>query len=211
MITIPAGKMTASRHVTAHGKTDTVLHTIMLCPLVCAMMMAGCGVEPTDPELRQAARAMHQMTTRSILSRSCFYVAYPDGSPSDFVDYLFSPLGAAEWPPRDGRTAPGEELSPDQAIMRETMAFEAEQAKAAGLAVLPGSVRISRMQRRDPTAKELVLRPDDSKGVVVATGYMANQSEPVTASEWKLPTGSPDQGVRQVCNSNIEMGIGIRP
>lgn len=91
------------------------------------------------------------------------------------------------------------------------MAFEAEQARAAGQAVLPGSVRINRLERRHSSATELVLTPDNTKGAVVARGYLPNATEPAFESEWKLANASPGQAVAQICNSNIEMGMGARP
>lgn len=191
--------------------TGNIPKTLIFGPIVVLTLLSGCSAESTDPELRQAARAMHQMTTRSSLNRSCFYVAYPNGSSADFVDYLFSSLGTAEWPPGDGKTPPGEELSADEAMMQEAMAFEAEQAKAAGRAVLPGTVTISRLERRDSGAKELVLSPGDAKGVVLARGYMPDETEPAFESEWTLAKASPGPSVEQLCHSNIQMGAGARP
>lgn len=187
------------------------LNALILLPAVFLAALTGCDVQSTDPELSKAARAMHHMTTRPFLSRSCFYVAYPNGSPTDYVDYIFSPLGAVEWPPGDGSTPAGEDVSPEQAMMQETMAFEAEQARAAGLPVLPGSVRISRLQRSNSRAKELVLSPADEEDKVMAKGYLPGETEPVLQTEWTVAKASPGQAVRQMCESNIEMGVRVRP
>ena len=61
------------------------------------LLLTGCGSAP-DKNLTAANTALSQMVSNRILSRSCFTVAYPDGQAADFIDYMFSDLGSAEWP-----------------------------------------------------------------------------------------------------------------
>ncbi len=150
-------------------------------------LLASCGGQPADPQLEQAADALAAMTQSSHLSRSCFYLVYPSGRAPEFIQYLFSDLGAAEWPVA---------LDP----------MEAEQMQAAGQTVLPPEVSISPQQRRNPQQKELVLTAD-AEGQVVATGYLPGETEPNLTENWQLATATPDEFARNLCQSNLEMGI----
>ncbi|NEO26111.1 MAG: hypothetical protein F6K03_04245, partial [Kamptonema sp. SIO4C4] len=42
-------------------------------------VLSSCQGQTTDEQLEQAAAAMADMTKRPTLSRSCFYVVYPNG------------------------------------------------------------------------------------------------------------------------------------
>jgi hypothetical protein len=135
---------------------------------------------------------MAAMAKPASLGKSCFTVVAPNGQPSEFVDYLFSDLGAAEWP-----------IAMDE--------FEAEQMRSIGQPVVPPTVQVSRNQRQHIDRKELVLRGDDANGMVVAQGYLANGAEPMFEAQWPLATAQPGPGVAELCQSNIEMGISPIP
>ncbi|NEO28025.1 MAG: hypothetical protein F6K03_14370 [Kamptonema sp. SIO4C4] len=142
---------------------------------------------PTDEQLEQAAAAMADMTKRPTLSRSCFYVVYPNGQATEFINYLFSDLGTAEWP-----------------IAIDPM--EAEQMQSIGKDVLPPEVKVSPQQRSDPQQKELVLMAN-AEGQIMAEGYLPEEDTPTLTQEWSLATATPDQATQDLCRSNIEMGI----
>jgi hypothetical protein len=136
----------------------------------------------------QANAAMASMTKNPNLSRSCFRVAYPEGNAADFIRYLFSDMGVAEWP-----------SAVDQ--------MEADQMNAINQAVVPSTVAVSANQRQHPDRKELVL--DAADGSIQARGYLPQATEPNLEAEWDLGTASTDPGVIPLCESNIEMGMGI--
>ncbi|MDB9314176.1 hypothetical protein PN462_13775 [Spirulina sp. CS-785/01] len=155
--------------------------------LVAWGLLNSCQGQTTDEQLQQAAAAMADMTKPSTLSRSCFYFVYPNGQATEFVQYLFSDLGSAEWP-----------------VAIDPM--EAEQMKSIGKDVLPPEVRVSPQQRRYPQEKELVLSAN-AEGEIVAEGYLQEEATPTLTQTWSLATATPDEPTRQLCQSNIEMGI----
>ena len=151
-------------------------------------LLAGCGGGERAPaDLRQAAAALKAMSAPRHLSRSAFSAAFPDGTPSQYVSYLFSDMGAAEWP----------------VAMDET---EAEGMRAARIPVLPPTVRVVAL-RPDPGAgRQLVVSADDARGVVVVRGYETHDGEPLLEREWSLPRVKPAPGVAEMHRSAAEMG-----
>lgn len=164
-----------------------IFRTALGLTLVGALLLVGCE-EPPNPDIKQASSAMAQMATPKMLSRSCFYLIYPNGKPSEFVRYLFSDLGAAEWP-----------IAFDE--------MEEEQMKSVRITPLPRTVRVSALKREYPEEKELVLIPDDENSQIIAQGYVANETAPNWESKWDLAIASPDEATQQLCRSNIELGI----
>ncbi|MDJ1179918.1 hypothetical protein PJF56_13700 [Roseofilum sp. BLCC_M91] len=164
-----------------------ISRTALGLTLIGALLLGGCE-EPADPEIKQASSAMAQMATPRMLTRSCFYLVYPDGKASEFVSYLFSGLGAAEWP-----------IAFDE--------MEEEQMKSVRMTPLPRTVRVSALKREYPEEKELVLIPDDENNQIMAQGYLADETDPTLETEWNLAIATPDEATQQLCRSNIELGI----
>ncbi|MGB0564544.1 MAG: hypothetical protein ACPGVO_22505 [Spirulinaceae cyanobacterium] len=158
------------------------------------MTLAGCFSASQDAELAQAAKAVTGMGKARHLKRSCFYIVHPSGQPSDFVGYLFSDLGVAEWPIA---------LDP----------VEAEGMEASGITLLPETVRLAPGQRQNLPEKELVLSANDAEGQVKLAGYLPNEVEPNLETTLTLVTATPDEFAQQLCQSAIESGIdpGIGP
>jgi len=155
-----------------------------------SVMLASCG-ESAPPELTQAADAVEAMLKPVNLSRSMFTAASPDGTPSQYVSYLFSSMGAAEWPPSE---AWADEMD------REQMAAIRQPLLPADVAIVP--------RAPDPTVgKQLVISFDDDKGIVIARGYLDPADEPLLAREWKLANVQPATGVREIYQSNLELGM----
>lgn len=156
------------------------------------LLMVSCGGAPADAELSQAAQAMAQLARSRHLERSCFYVVYPQGTPTDFVGYLFSDLGSADWP-----------------VAFEPL--EAEQMQSAGITPLPGTVKISAQQREQPEQKELVLLADDAAGDIQLLGYLPNETEPNVEERIPLTPANPEDFTVQMCQSSLEMGVSPGP
>ena len=155
-----------------------------------ACFLAACGGAASEPaDLKQAAAAIKAMSAPRHLARSMYVAAFPgDTTPSRYVSYLFSQMGAAEWP-----------MAVDE-MEREAMA-------AARIPVLPDGVRVV-PQRTDPTAgRQLVIGFDDARGVVTARGYEAPGGEPVLEWEWSLKAVRPAPGVVEIYRSNAQMGM----
>ena len=122
-----------------------------------------------DPELSQAIASVRYMTGPRWLSRSSFQVTYPDGKPSDYVNYIFSDFGIAEWP-----------LALDE--------FEEEQMRSANIPPLPRNVALV-PNNPDPSLElklQVVLRAADAEGVVIVEAYKDPQAAPVATVSRKI-------------------------
>ncbi len=172
-----------------HTITRRFLLAFLLLPGV-AVMMPACG-ESEPPELARGAQVVENMLRPSILSRMAFCVAFPDGTPSQFVSYLFSEMGAAEWPP-------SEEWASDA---------EREQMELIGLVLAPKGVAFVPLRPDPGRGKQIVLRFDDDRGVVIADAYLDPGGRPVFTREWKLPRVTPAPGIELLYESNRDMGL----
>ena len=54
------------------------------------------------PELNKAIRVVRYMSAERQLQRSAFRFTYTEGRPEQFVEWMFSPIGSAIWPPVAG-------------------------------------------------------------------------------------------------------------
>jgi hypothetical protein len=133
------------------------------------MLEACTSNEP--PESKQAADAVAATLRPINLSRSMFSVVFPDGTPSQFVRFMFPDMGSAEWPPAD-------------AWADETMG---QQMAAIGQPLLPAGVAITARTVDPDQAMQLVIGFDDEKGTVSALDDLDPTSEPMLVREWKLP------------------------
>lgn len=169
------------------------LRCSLLLVLGLLALLGGCSPSQ-DPDLKQAVQATSSMGKARHLQRSCFYLIHPQGQPSDFVGYLFSDLGVAEWPIA---------IDPD----------EAAGMKAAGIPPLPEGVGLSPGQRQHRDRKELVLTGNDAAGQVEIMGYLPNADQPNIQATFPLAVASPDDFTQQLCQSALESGInpGIVP
>ena len=128
----------------------------------------GCSSSPQmDADLSQAVASVRYMTSERWLSRSAFQAAYPDRQPSDYVSYLFSDFGVAEWP-----------IAIDEQ--------ERQQLRAAGIPPLPADLPLV-PNRPDPThERQVVIRADDTEGVVIIEAYETPNNQPIFSQVRKL-------------------------
>ena len=145
--------------------------------------------ESDHPELYQTYQAMRSMCTETNLRDSAFPYVYPDCKPSEWVSYLFSTLGSAEWPPRAG------------------LEFTAEEARMARILVLPDDVAVVPLRPRRHLGKQLVIGFDDAAGVATAHAYEAWNEKPAFEREWPVPRVSASTFAMQTARSNLEMGM----
>lgn len=161
----------------------------LIGPLLILFALSACDRAPEAPsDIRQAAAAIKGTTSSRMLSRSAFYVAFPNGKPSDYVRYAFSTMGSAEMP-----------YAFDE--------FEAEQMRAIGQSVFPPTVTLLPHSRDPNIDRQLVLTGNDERGVLIVRGYVQGTVEPVLEKEWALPQVSPAPGVREMFEGNMQMGM----
>ena len=159
------------------GKTVRIFLLLGLAYSITVSIGCG-GGPPTD--LAEAAEVVHYLTRPSVLRHSAFTAAFSDPLPSQFVSYIFSEMGASEWP--------GEGSFSGQQQRDPTHAFPEPVPP-------PGVVFVAR--RADPAAgRQLVVTFDDARGVVIVVGYEDPGGEPVLEREWPLPDVEPAPGMR---------------
>jgi len=98
------------------------------------------------------------------------------------VSFLFSDLGAAEWPPAEGveEGLPGQSLPPNVAVTH------------AG----PDASR----------AMQVVIRWDDERRMILFEGYADPLEPPVIRRETDLPVVRPSDAARLAAQGILEMG-----
>ncbi len=128
-----------------------------------------------DPGLNQGQRAMYQMMGEETLKRAGFYDIYPDGRPSDFVEFIESEEGQKLWPQttdeyyssHDPTRRPGS--GPDRILQPSQITYT------------PFEV--------DPSAgKQVVYIPHDDLGKIEFRGYRDPQRGPFQTSKWPFPS-----------------------
>ena len=137
------------------------LATLMLAILV------GCSSTNVDPRLEQAVKSAKYMTSNKFLSRSAFKSIYPEQKPSDFVQYIFSTMGSAEWP-----TAFDE--------------GEEEQLRSIGVPIMPNNLAIIPNKPDSNNDLQVVLRADDEAGLVIIEAYEKSIEKPVLVVERRI-------------------------
>ena len=125
--------------------------------------------EAEYPTLEKAERIVRHMSAPRQLKRSSFLLVFPEGKPSDFVNWMFSSLGAAEWPPSQ------EEW--------EDMGGDSEDP--AGIPILPKDVGIFSSPRSDVT-KHIIVKSDDRKGLIIIEGFLKPGEPPVLVKQWSF-------------------------
>jgi len=141
-------------------------------------------------DIEKAMKAVNWMILPPVLSRSAFTIAFPDGKPSEFVNYMFSDMGIAEWPPYEGMN--DEDL---------------EEYSSIRIPMIPQSVSLVPLYPDPVRGRQLVIRFDDIRDVLILEGYEDPKGEPVKVKEWKLPKVEPAVGIRQIYDANLEQGM----
>lgn len=154
----------------------------------------SCSGSSAPIELEQAAMLVEYFTAPSVLGNSTFPVVLPDGTPKQFVSWLFSQIGTAEWP-----------------LTREEAMREFGQPGLPGMPMLPDSVAYHHSKPDTAQRKQIVVKWDDARGVVIVEGYLDPKQTPVLVKEYRLPkVTSTNEMARITAQSNIEMGASFQ-
>ena len=146
--------------------------------------------KPEPTEFEKAANAVHWMIVPHNLSRSAFTVAFPEGLPSEFINYMFSDMGVAEWPPYE-----------------DSGEFSPEEIRAMRIPLIPKEIELVPLYPDPEVDKQLVIKFDDSRRMVIVEGYSEPKQEPVLVREWNLPRVEPDAGIENIYWYNYDMGM----
>jgi hypothetical protein len=129
------------------------------------------------PQLEKAGRMVRYLSALRQLQRSSFMAFYPEGKPSEFVSWMFSEISAAERPPSEW------ELDPMEREGMRTVGM-----RTVGMPIIPNNVRIYSHLIKDGS-KQVVVKADDGRGLILIEGYLAPDQPPVLSKQWpfKLP------------------------
>jgi hypothetical protein len=145
-----------------------------LIPVLAAPLLVGCGGTEIPGDLERGFRIVQWWTNPSMLARSSFAISYPDGQPSELLEFLYSPIGLAEWPPMEGS---GEFSSDEEALLVQS-----------GQPVIPAGLRFVHGRPDTSHGKQIVLVPDDKKGLIIAEAYIDPHQPPLARREYRLKT-----------------------
>lgn len=135
---------------------------------------AGCAGRSASPDLKDAAQVVAYLSAPFNLTRSVFPVVFPEGRPSDYVSFFFSPAGRAEWP-----------IPIDES--------EAEAFRMARVPILPPTVNLVSRQVNPEGGMQLVVDFDDEQGLVLVRGYVDPAEPPVLKRKWPLRQVQPSR------------------
>ncbi|MBT5472242.1 MAG: hypothetical protein HOK41_16685 [Nitrospina sp.] len=124
-------------------------------------------------ELRKGIAVVRYMSAQRQLQRSSFLVAYPEGTPEQFLDWMFSPMGAAEWPPYEG----GLEFSPE----------EEKMVRKTGMPFIPAGLLLIPHEPDTENGRQVVVSADAETRFLIAEGYESPSDPPVLVKEWAFP------------------------
>jgi len=141
--------------------------TRLLAAFILALL-AACSKSAAPPkDLADAVAVVGYLASPRFVNVSAYSATAEKGTPSEFVSYLFSDLGAAELPEpaRPGEPQGGGRGGPP--------------SWPEGIALRP--------HRPDPRlGKQVVIVPDDARGLVVAEGYLDGKGAPLLRREFEL-------------------------
>ncbi len=130
-------------------------------------IIVGCTSSNIDPRLEQAVKSAKYMTSQKFLSRSAFKSIYPEQKPSNFVQYIFSTMGSAEWP-----------IAFDEG--------EKEQLRSIGVPIMPNNLAIVPNKPDPKNDLQVVLKADDEAGFVIIEAYEQSIEKPVLVLKRKI-------------------------
>ena len=161
-----------------------------------SLLAFGCS-DPVYSEIEQGVRVIGYMVSPRRLILSSYSALFPDGGkPSDFVSYIFSDIGVAEWPESEANAEESEMIR--------------EQARAIGAPLIPKDVVIVPLSVNLKLGKQVVVKFDDERGVVIAEGYSDPNKKPILVREWKLPKVRPAAGVEEMAQGQLQTGMSER-
>jgi hypothetical protein len=130
-----------------------------------------------------------QMISPGMLERSSFYAIFPNGSPRQFVSFLFSDIGAAEMPPVEGSG----EMSPEE----ESMSF---------MPIWPAGVKMTYLEPKEALGYQIVWKWNDTERLIILEGYSDAKQPPIVIRKIKLPVVQPSEMARLTGESLLETG-----
>lgn len=123
-------------------------------------------------ELRKGIAVVRYMSSERQIKRSSFLLAYPEGTPEQFLSWMFSPMGLVEWPPYEG----GLEFSPEEERM----------VKKTGIPFLPKDLLLVPDEPELEKGRQVVIQADNEGRRLIVKGYENPSDLPVVIKEWEF-------------------------
>ncbi|PIQ99197.1 MAG: hypothetical protein COV66_15115 [Nitrospinae bacterium CG11_big_fil_rev_8_21_14_0_20_45_15] len=124
------------------------------------------------PALQKAEQVVRHVSSQRHLKHSSFYALDGEKTPSRFVQWMFSTLAHAEWYLVD---APG-----------EFNAEELKMIKKSGIPLIPPEVAIVPYKPDLERGKQVVVKADNTRNILVVESYIDPQMLPVRTREWEF-------------------------
>jgi hypothetical protein len=125
------------------------------------------------PSLQKAESVVRKVSSKRQLKRSSFSALAGEKTPSQFVQWMFSPMGSAEWYMVD---TPGEFSSEELKMIKKT-----------GVPLLPPDVTIVPNKPNLEHGKQVVVKTDNVKNLIIVESYIDPKESPVRTLEWEFP------------------------
>ena len=153
------------------------------------LLMSGCA-KKIPPDLARAKDIVADFVAPLSLQNSMFAAAYPDCKPSQLVHYMFTGLAAAELPEVEHSAT-------------ETDTPPSEESGAPGW---PAGVEMVALNPDPAKGRQLVLKADDAKEILILEVYDDPAKAPLATYEVKVAKVTPSALAKAAFQSNIEMG-----
>jgi hypothetical protein len=157
-----------------------------------SILLFSCESNKIPEPLERALQTAEQMASKGMLEQSAFYAIFPEGTPSKFVSFLFSDIGAAERPPVEGSG----EINPD----------EQEMHIRGMMPVWPANVGMTYSNPDTGLGMQVVWKWDDAKRMIILEGYVDPTQPPVAIRKTELPVVQPSEISRLAGKSQQELG-----
>lgn len=151
------------------------------------LFLMSCGEKKDEvaTELLQGVRVVEWMLAPINLSKSSFPAVLPDGTPKEYVSWFFSEMGSTEWP------------SPE----------DFPDGMGMAIPTMPKDVLFKHSDVRSDGGRQIVLKWDNQKWVVIVEAYDDPAQPPVVVREIKLEKVTADQFARLSAESNMRLGM----
>lgn len=131
-------------------------------------LVAGCSNSSAPPaDLSAAVAVVGYLAGPRYIGISMYSATAETGTPSEFVSYLFSTMGAAE---RPESYRPGEK----------------GEGQRGGPPGWPEGVGFYPLKPNPRGGKQVVIFPDDARGMIIAEGYADPAGKPLLRREFEM-------------------------
>ncbi len=169
------------------------MKTAALFFALCMSFLMACSEDPLPPQLARAMQAAEQMTSEGWLERSMFFAVFPEGTPKQYVSFLFSDMGAAERAPMEGSS---ELSSEEESSMQHLL-----------MPVWPAGIGMTHSKPDSKMTAQVVWKWDNERRMIILEAYADSQSPPLEVRETSFPTFvQPSELARIAGESNLETG-----